>query len=83
MGSLHRPRNDDLRRGGHPGGGKHYTRGGLAQAYPQVPPGILKLLQIMLGHELKELFDLLNFRIGERRTGFAGLFAFHAFSRSR
>src|SRR5437899_11710306 len=46
----------------------------------QISPRIFKLLEIVFGHELKKLLDLLHFRTGKRRTGLCGLFPFHAVS---
>ena len=44
----------------------------------QIPARVFKLLEVMLGHELKKLLDLLYFRVGKRWAGLCRLFAFHA-----
>ena len=74
--------NNDLRRRHGPRRGQYESRRRFSQPDVQISARVFKFLEIMLGHELKKLFDLLHFGVGKRRTGLRRLFAFHAFQSS-
>src|SRR6266481_2901256 len=77
---LRRSRDNDLRSRHLPG--EDCVCRGFLQADLQVAPRILKLLEVMLGHEIQQVFNMLNFRAGELGIGarLGGLFGFHACS---
>lgn len=58
---------DDLWRRQLPG--HRHICGRFLQADLQVAPRILELLEVVLGHEIQQVFNMLNFRVGELRIG--------------
>src|SRR5579864_3264389 len=72
--------------GGHnnfrDGRARHRSRRGLLQPDPQIPLGILELLEIVLAHEAQQLLNMLDFGVREVsvRGRIGGLLAFHACS---